>query len=68
MKNLEAQQAKEANNSKLRKERQQKFVDHMADNVYSKIQEKNHKEEETIRRYTEERDMKAKLEEERRLK
>lgn len=68
MRKLEEQQRKEANDAKKRKEKQEKFVDKMANEVYSKIQERNRQEEDTIRRYTEERDMKERLEEERRMR
>jgi hypothetical protein len=68
MRKLDEQQRKEANNAKQRKEKQQLFVDKMANDVYSKIEQRHKEEEEKIRRYQEERDMKEKLEQERRLK
>lgn len=68
MRKLEIQQNKKANNSKFLKDRQQKFVDKMAADVYTKIDQRAQEEEEQIKRYAEERNMREKLEEERRLK
>lgn len=68
MKALEAQQNKEANDAKHREEKQRVFVDKMANEVLTKVVEKNRKEQEIIQKYTEERLMKEKLEEERRFK
>jgi hypothetical protein len=68
MKSLEAQQNKEANNAKQRDDRQTYFVNKMATDVLSKVEERNKREEDIIQKYTEERMMKEKLEEERRLR
>jgi len=68
MRKLDIQQNKEANTSKKLKEKAEKFVDKMASEVYTKLEQKAKREEEQIQRYTEERSMREKLEEERRLK
>ena len=68
MKTLEAQQSKEANDAHRRTERQAFFVNKMATDVLSKVELRNKHEEDTIKRYTEERALKEKLEEDRRLK
>ena len=68
IKQLEAQQQKEANNAKERTDRQAFFVNKMATDVLSKVEERNKREEDIIRKYTEERMMKEKLEEDRKLK
>jgi hypothetical protein len=67
MRKLEEQQNKEANDSKLRKEKQQNFVDRMAHDVYGKVILKNKEEEDKIRRYVEERDMKDRINENRKI-
>jgi hypothetical protein len=67
MKKLEEQQNKEANDSKLRKEKQQNFVDKMAYDVYGKVIMKNKEEEDKIRRYVEERDIKDRINENRKI-
>lgn len=68
MHKLDIQQNKEANNAKQRKEKQEIFVDKMANEVYSKINQKHREEEEKIEHYSNEANMKARLEEERKLK
>ena len=68
MRKLDIQQNKEANNSKKLKEKSQRFVDKMASEVYTKLEQKARDEEDQIQRYTEERNMREKLEEERRIK
>lgn len=68
MKVLDIQQNKEANDAKHREIKQRVFVDKMANEVLTKVVEKNRKEQEIIQKYTEERLMKEKLEEERRFK
>ena len=67
MRKLEEQQNKEANNAKHLKEKQQKFVDKMANDVFSKIEQRQQEEELKIQKYTEEAEMKAKLEDQRRI-
>jgi hypothetical protein len=68
MRKLEAQQMKEANDAFKRKQKQDEFVDKMATNVYSKIQERNRQEEEKINKYSQQHNLKQKLEEERRIR
>lgn len=68
MKKLEIQQNREAVEVERRKQKRQNFVDKMETDVYSKINQKQKDEEEKIMRYTKEKSMKDRLEEERRLK
>lgn len=65
---LEEQQNRERNDAKLRKEKQEKFVDKMANDVYGKVLEKNREEEQKVQRYVEEKNIKARIDEERKLK
>ena len=68
MKKLEAQQMKEANDSKKRKQKQQDFVDKMATDVFDKIQDNYREEELKTKKYSDEYNTKQRLEEERRIK
>lgn len=67
-KKLEEQQNREAKEAAKRREKHQNFVEKMNTDVFSKIQQRNKEEEEKIKKYSEEKNMKDRFEEERRLK
>jgi len=68
MKKLEEQQNKEANNSKALSKKKQYFVDKMATDVFDKIEMRQRNEEEMIKKYTEEKNMRERIEEQRKLR
>jgi hypothetical protein len=65
---LEKQEQDRANEFKARENRAQEFMNRMADTVIRKMDDKQREEEDKIRRYETEKEMRERLEDERRFK